>query len=202
MKPLAIKILFLCVVGAVNASLLEVAAQHSAQEFLVRNIYIGLDADTRFVRRLTDRTVSMFWDKASNYQEIACLKSELERTNLFAQVEVDVRPSDTPRMNDVQVNLSFKKRKPTYSIREIRLEGFEPLSQVSFNQFWVKKRYEKRLGLLRGYPTFESHIFEAVKSLSNKESGKTKRPWVELRVTGLDTLDVIIRPRFQGCSSN
>lgn len=175
--------------------------QESPAAFRVRNVYIGLNADTRIVRRLTDRTISMFWNTASNRKEVDCLRSELDKTNLFKDIQILTRPSDVEGMYDLHVNLSYRKARPVYIVGSVRLDGFEHLNEASFKRRWADAHFKRSLSLLRDYPSFEAKIFESLSAASEGtiDTDSNNRPWLELRVNASGKLDVVIRPHFPSC---
>lgn len=176
--------------------------QTSSNNFFIKNVYIDLNADTRYVRKLADKTISMYWDKKSNYEEIECFKNEIVKTNLFEnfQTVLDLEEADEYNLTVV---LSYRSNNPIYRIGSIRLLGFNEIDEAKFNSILAKSGInDKLLSLKKDFPVFENQVTQAVQEsyvekVRKEELGK---PWIEIQLNSDGKLDVLVMPKFKGCS--
>ncbi len=169
--------------------------QTQSREFVIRNIYIGLDADTRFVRRTADMIVTPYWIGKSNRSEVACMESQLNGTGLFQKVELELQMGEADAEFNLDLDLVYKDRRPTYRIAKIRLNSFPNADERIFND---RLKQRKKLNLFSGFPDFESDIKRALaiaSGRSKEDAGETK-VWIDLKRIAPGRVEVDVFPAF------
>lgn len=170
-------------------------------EFPIKNVYIVLDADTRYVRKLADKTIS--WDKNSNVNEVACLKSELTNSGIFKRVDSELisTGADTHTYN-LNLYLDLSAPNTDYKIGKLELIGFRNIDSKAFEAILARKKLRiTPLSLKVGFPEFEKQIIEAVTASLGTDANELDGniPWITLKKNARGELDVTVTPQFHGC---
>lgn len=198
-----IKKLFLLVSVICVGQVLNAIGQTNSDNFFIKNVYVDLEADTRYVRKLADKTVSMYWQRKSNYEEIECFRSELMKTGLFENFQTKLDKLDETDKYNLTVIVNYQSSNPTYRIGKIKLVGFVGIDEAKFNSILVKNEIsEKLISLKTDFPVFENQITQAIQESYIEKIPKEKpsKPWVEIQLKTNGELDVLVMPSFKGCS--
>ncbi len=195
-KSLFFMLLVFCTVQTPN-----VFGQTNDDNFYVNDVYIVLNADTRYVRKLANKTIS--FDKRSNAKEVECFKDGLIKTGLFENLVTSLEKFGDSDDYNLTIRLNYKLVEPIYRIGKIDLVDFNEIDKAKFNSILVKNKIpEKMLSLKTDFPDFENQITKAIqKSYIQKiPKDEMKKPWVELQLATDGKLDVFVMPSFKGCS--
>ena len=181
----------------------RILSQTVPESFFVKNVYINLDADTRYVRKLANKTIS--WDKKINDTEINCFKNELLKSGLFENFQTVLTKLDEEEEYNLTVTVSYQSQNPVFKVSSIRLQGFDDIDEIKFNSALSKKKVtEKVLSLKTDFPILENQITQAIQdSYVGKVSKKElMAPWIEIKLNLSGELDILVLPRFVGCSES
>lgn len=181
----------------------RILSQTAPESFFVKNVYINLDADTRYVRKLANKTIS--WDKKINNGEIECFKNELLKSGLFENFQTRLAKLDEEDEYNLTVTVNYQSQNPVFKISNIKLEGFNDIDEIKFNSALSKNRItEKILSLKTDFPVFENQIIQAIQDSYVGKASKDKliSPWIEIRLNMIGELDILVLPSFKGCSES
>lgn len=187
------------------AQVFSIFGQAIPGKFLIKNVYIDLDADTRYLRKLADKTISMYWQKESSNKEIECFKSELMKTSLFENFSTELDKLEKTDEYNLTIIVSYQSKNPTYRVGKINLQGFDEIDLSKFNFNLAKSGLnEKVLSLKTDFPKFENQLIKVIREsyVSKSPKSEMNKPWVEIQLNAMGELDILVMPKFQGCSEN
>lgn len=192
---LSIIFLLICICYTVTAS-----GQTTENVFFVKHTFIDTDANARFVRMFVNNIIS--WNKKSSDAEIACLKNEVAKTMLFSIFESRLERVEDSNEYNLLLKVGYKDSNPVYIVNKIEITGFDGLDKDKFYSLMEENQLiKKRINLKTDFPEFENLIVESVKkSLKQQDSMEYfEIPWIDIRLNSSRKLEVIVKPKFEGC---
>ena len=175
----------------------QVPDQVPKSEYKIANVYILLDADTRYLRKLANRTISR--DRINHSAEIACFERHLLMSGLFDNVNYRISKLVGTDRYDLTLITKYKKNPPVYEIEKVTFTGFSNLHAAKLgNLSRSVLSGTHKVDLRYDFPRLEKTLIDGLGKLANTPDFYA---WVELALNS-NKLVVTVSPQFAGCSES